>query len=264
MTKIAFVILVAIVCCNMNGSGKTNDLFTIHSAQTGDDYTIEFRKPKDFDINKDYTLIYIPDASIGLGNYVLAKDSGWSAELPSNSIVDAIGHIGDYHSKRRRDFIPSDISGQSEKDLGHADKFLEFLTSDIIPFVDRQLPNQKRRVLVGHSFSGLFCLYTALKNEKLFDEYFAISPSVWANDLELLKIEETRAKNQLQFGTKIHLYAGGLEIFNRVIASTRKFYDAVRSRDYKDLAITFETIGGANHYSVRKPAVDRIFKSLAE
>jgi predicted alpha/beta superfamily hydrolase len=264
MVKIAFVILVAFVCCNLTGSEKKSDQFTLHSTQTDDDYTIEFRKPKNFDTNKNYTLVYIPDASIGLGSYVLAKDSGWSAELPSNCIVVAIGHIGDYHSKRSRDFIPSDISGYTEKNLGHADKFLAFLKSDIIPFVDKQLPNQKRRVLVGHSFSGLFCLYTALKDEKLFDEYFAISPSVWANNLELLKIEDARAKDHSEFDAKIHVYVGGLEIFNRVISSTNSFYDAVQTRSYKNLVISYETISGANHYSVRKPAVDRIFKSLAE
>ena len=100
--------------------------------------------------------------------------------------------------------------------------------------------------------------------KKLFDEYFAISPSVWANNLELLKIEEDRAKNNPDLDTKIHLYVGGLEIFNRVISSTNSFYDAVRSRKYNNLEISYESIGGANHYSVRKPAVDMIFKSLAE
>ena len=64
MVKIAFVILVAFVCCNVGSSGKKSNQFTLHSSQTGDDYTIEFRKPKNFDADKDYTLVYIPAAFI--------------------------------------------------------------------------------------------------------------------------------------------------------------------------------------------------------
>ena len=179
-------------------------------------------------------------------------------------MIVAIGHIGDYRSKRSRDFIPSDISGYSEKNLGHADRFYDFLKSDILPFVEKQLPLQKKKVLAGHSFSGLFCLYAALQEENLFDEYFAISPSVWANKNELLKIESAFAKNHKDLSAKIHLYAGGLEVFNKVLSYTNQFYDSLLSRNYKNLSLSYEKISGANHYSVRKPAIDRMLNLLKE
>src|SRR5688572_29512405 len=107
MIKIAFIALVAFVCCKVRNNETKSDLFKLHSSQTNDDYTIEFRKPKNFDAGQDYTVIYIPDGSIGLGDYVLGRDSTWSAQLPSNCVIVAIGHIGDYRSKRSRDFVPS-------------------------------------------------------------------------------------------------------------------------------------------------------------
>jgi len=235
---------------------------TIHSEEIDDDFTIEFRVSENFDPSQPYTMIYIPDATLGLGTYVLGKDSLWSAQVPPQCVVAAIGHVGSTDMKRRRDFIPSNAGGHREKNFGNAHLFYEFLKSSIIPLVEKQFPKQKRKVLIGHSFSGLFCLYAALQNENLFDTYFAISPSVWANDRELLKIEEAFAEKNKSWNAKIVMYAGGLEVFNKVLSSTRSFLNNTQQRNYEGFSISLDVISAANHFSIRKPAIDRIFASL--
>jgi len=110
----------------------------------------------------------------------------------------------------------------------------------------------------------LFCLYASLKNENLFQGYFAISPSVWANDRELMKIEELFAKSHTDLFARIHIYAGGLEVFNKVLSSSRAFYSTLQERKYPNTQISFEVIPTANHFSVRKPAIDKIFALIGK
>jgi predicted alpha/beta superfamily hydrolase len=101
-----------------------------------------------------------------------------------------------------------------------------------------------------------------LQPDKLFDKYFAISPSIWANYYELGKIEKAYYDKQHVLNGKIVMYAGSLEIFNKVLSSTSEYYSLLQSRKYAGLSIGFEQINYANHFSVIKPAVEKIFKSI--
>jgi predicted alpha/beta superfamily hydrolase len=126
------------------------------------------------------------------------------------------------------------------------------------------LANKRNRSFIGHSFGGLFCLYTLFKDDKLFDKHFAISPSCWANYYELDKIEEAYFKKNKQINANVTIYVGGLEFLNKVLYSTRSFYTTVTGRKYKGLTMVKDEIGNANHFSIRKPAVDRIFEQLKD
>ena len=167
-------------------------------------------------------------------------------------------------AKKKKRFIPSDAGGYKDENFGNADKFYSFLQSELVPFIDRKFPHQKSRVFIGHSFGGLFCLYAALKDEHLFEQYFAISPSVWANDRELLKIEKKFIDAHTDFESNIHMYAGSLEQFNKVLTSTKEFLKLLEEKQYKSLRVSFDVIPWANHFSVRKPAIDKILLSLSK
>lgn len=243
---------------------QTIQVDTVYSTNTKDKYVITVRKPVGFSDSKKYHHVYMTDGGIGIGDYVLGKNKSWAATIPSNCIIIAIGHIGDYNSKRPRDFIPADISKNAKTNFGKADKFYLFMKNELIPIVERKMSNKKDRAFIGHSFGGLFCLYTLFKDDKLFDRHFAISPSCWANYYELDKIEEVYFKKNKQITANVTIYVGGLEFLNKVLPSTRSFYQTVSERKYKGLIITKDEIGNANHFSIRKPAVDRIFEQLKD
>ena len=260
---IVFLLLIS-VSCKSRYHPPNKDSFLFHSEQTADDYAIQIKLPLSFNYTTAYSIIYVADGLIGTGQYVLGVDSTWAAAIPGNCIVVAIGHPGKWEMKRRRDFIPSDAGGYKSENFGNADKFYSFLKLELIPFINRKVPNQKTKVFIGHSFSGLFSLYAALRNEKLFDQYFAISPSVWANKKELLKIQKKFIGNNRDFDAGIHIYAGGLEQFNRVLPSTKDFLKHLQEKNYKSLELSFELIPWTNHYSVRKPAIDKILLALSK
>jgi predicted alpha/beta superfamily hydrolase len=237
---------------------------TFYSQQVKDKYVITVRKPTGFSSAKKYHHVYMTDGGIGMGDYVFGKDKSWAATIPASCVIIAISHTGDWHDQRPRDLIPSDSSKNATENFGKADRFYLFLKNELIPKIEKQIPNKKDRSFIGHSFGGLFCLYTLLKPDKLFDRHFAISPSVWANYYELDKLEEKYAKTNKSMKANLTLYVGGLEFLNKVLYSTRNFYNRVKERKYAGLTINKVEIGNANHYSIRKPAVDRIFESLKD
>ncbi|MGB3005505.1 MAG: alpha/beta hydrolase-fold protein [Chitinophagaceae bacterium] len=257
-----FAAIVCFLLCSTTAFEQIIETDTMYSANVKDKFIITVRKPEGYSPAQKYHHVYMTDGKIGIGDFVFGKSKSWASAIPSNCIIIAIGHIGDYNSKRPRDFIPSDISKNLEENFGKADKFYLFMKNELIPKIEKKLSKKKSRAFFGHSFGGLFCLYTLFKPDKLFDYHFAISPSIWANYYELDKIEEQYFKNNKQLKANVTLYAGGLEFLNKVLYSTRSFHSTVSGRKYSGLTIKKDEISNANHFSIRKPAVDRIFEIL--
>lgn len=257
------LILLFVVSSSVSFS-QTTETDTVYSTHVNDKFVITVRKPAGFQSSRKYHHVYMTDGSIGMGDYVLGKSKLWAATIPDNCVIIAIAHIGNWHDKRPRDLIPSDISKNTETNFGKADKFYLFLQKELIPRIEKSMANKKDRVFIGHSFGGLFCLYLLFKEDKLFDHHFAISPSCWANYYELDKIEEQYAKAKKSLKANVTIYVGGLEFLNKVLPSTRSFYNTVSERKYSGLTITKNEIGNANHFSIRKPAVDKIFEILKD
>lgn len=233
--------------------------YTLQSKHTGDKYIITV---KNHQPALKQHVVYVADGSLKLGQYILGKDEDWKAAVPANCVIVAIAHVGDWHIKRQRDFIPSDAGGHQDDEFGRSQRFYLFMKEELCPFINTKVTNQLDRCFIGHSFSGLFSLYAALQKDKLFEKYFAISPSVWANYYELEKIEKKYAEKAKALNGKIFLYAGSLEIFNKVLSSTTTYYNTLQARKYNGLTVNFQEIRNANHFSIIKPAVDNIFTSI--
>ena len=230
----------------------------IVSTKTGDTYEIIIRKPKIFDTTRSYHLVYFTDAGIKSGNVILSQ----AEENIKNCILIGIAHKGDWDTKRQRDFIPSDAGGYNDKNFGQASKFFLFIKDELIPYLDKKFTKQKSKVFIGHSFGGLLALYMSMRDNKLFEHYYAISPSVWANYKELMKIEKQYAVANKKYNSNISVYAGSLEFLNKVLSSSQEFYNTVKGRNYTGLFINYSTIDGVNHYGIVPKVVPGIFKEL--
>jgi len=228
------------------------------SIKTGDTYEIMIRKPKNFDPTKAYHLVYFTDAGINSGKTILSQPE----ESIKNCILIGIAHKGNWESKRQRDFIPSDAGGYSNKDFGQASKFYLFMKEELTPYINKKFNNAKSKIFIGHSFGGLLALYMSIRENKLFDHYYAISPSVWANYNELMKIEKQYASKNKSYNSNISIYAGSLEFLNKVLSSSQEFYTTVKGRNYTGLSITRSVISGVNHYGIVPKVVPEILKQL--
>ena len=101
-----------------------------------------------------------------------------------------------------------------------------------------------------------------MKENQLFDHYYAISPSVWANYYELMKIEKNYAIKNKEYNSAISIYAGSLEYLNKVLTSSKEFYTTVKGRNYRGLSITYSVINGVNHYGIVPRVIPGILKEF--
>lgn len=110
--------------------------------------------------------------------------------------------VGVENVDRNRDYTPThreEQHGMLFPTSGQSDRFLDFLESELIPFVDGAYRTHPYRILSGWSFGGLFCITTLLSGRDVFDAYIAISPSLWWDDGLVLE----QAKGLLEQETEL-------------------------------------------------------------
>jgi predicted alpha/beta superfamily hydrolase len=95
--------------------------------------------------------------------------------------------VGIKNTNRNRDMTPSRPAKAFGVSVGGADKFLAFIADELLPTIDRTYRTRPYRVLVGHSFGGLFAVYALMNRPDVFQGYIAISPSLWWDDQALVK-----------------------------------------------------------------------------
>jgi predicted alpha/beta superfamily hydrolase len=101
------------------------------------------------------------------------------------------------NTDRTRDLTPSHstmMDGEEHdflKSSGGGDKFLQFIKTELIPYVEKAYPTNPYRVLVGHSFGGIATINALYTMPETFDAYIAIDPSFWWDNQLLLKKAST-------------------------------------------------------------------------
>ncbi|MDP4252102.1 MAG: alpha/beta hydrolase-fold protein [Bacteroidota bacterium] len=81
---------------------------------------------------------------------------------------------------RGRDFTPTHIMQMPES--GNGPKFLEFIKTELIPFISSRYRVTDDRTLIGSSLGGLFTLYALFNDPSLFHRYVLTSPALaWDN-----------------------------------------------------------------------------------
>jgi predicted alpha/beta superfamily hydrolase len=65
---------------------------------------------------------------------------------------------------------------------GGAADFRAYIAEEVIPFIESHYRVGERRAIIGESLAGLFIVDTLLEQPDLFDDYIAISPSLWWDD----------------------------------------------------------------------------------
>lgn len=65
---------------------------------------------------------------------------------------------------------------------GGADKTIDYILNELIPFIEKEYPNENRKFgIAGYSLGGLFAIYCAYQSD-LFYGVAGVSPSVWFKD----------------------------------------------------------------------------------
>ena len=123
-----------------------------------------------------YPVIYLLDGEQHLGGLAAIQQYYGFFRLPE-MIVVAISNA----DNRTRDLTPSVVASRNRAAVeasGGADAFRAFLAEELIPHIDAAYSTSPHRVLVGHSYAGLFVIDTLSERADLFSNYVALDPSL--------------------------------------------------------------------------------------
>lgn len=127
---------------------------------------------------KTYPVLYLLD---GPGHF--HHTTGLIDFLSSNGVMPEMIVVAIANTNRTRDLTPP--LREPNPDVtngGGADNFIRFLDEELIPHIDKNFRTHDYRVLIGHSYGGLFAVHALVHQPDLFDAYLAISPSLqWDN-----------------------------------------------------------------------------------
>lgn len=223
------------------------------STSTGRDYDLYIHVPASYDQDKTkkYPVLYILD---GQWDFKL-MDSVLGGLIYDKFVPDMImvgitysGENVNYDSLRAMDYTPTAV--QDAKGSGDGSKFLKFLKTELIPFVEANYrADPSHRVLQGSSLGGLFTLYAMFTDPGFFSAYVAASPAVQYGDRCAFKQEAEYAKSHKELAVKLYLAVGESEPLN---APVQEFMKTLQSRGYKDLRLETRVIEGERH-SGNKP-----------
>lgn len=118
-----------------------------------------------------YPVVYLLD-----GEYNFHVTSGIIEFLSKNDLCPQMILVGVINKNRDRDFSPRYID--SWPSSGGADNFLKFIKSELIPYINANYPTTSYKMLIGHSLSGGFVIYSMTQSAEIFNSYIAIDPSI--------------------------------------------------------------------------------------
>lgn len=148
---------------------------TFYSDILNEERTVYIHLPAGYDKSRqNYPVLYLLDGEKHFQHVVSSCEF-----LASNYLMPSMIIIGIVNVDRVRDFTPYKPYDEHFPSAGKAKDFQDFLQRELFPRVKKNYRTQTYRILIGHSFGGLFSLYNLAHQPKMFDAYLAISPSLW-------------------------------------------------------------------------------------
>ncbi|HXI19445.1 MAG TPA: alpha/beta hydrolase-fold protein [Gemmatimonadales bacterium] len=171
-----------------------HDSLIIHSRILGEARRINIHFPPGYHGRTRLPVLYMPDGGIGedFPHVVNTLDSLQAAGLVRPWLV-----VGIENTERRRDLTgPTTVASDSAiaPHVGESAAFRSFIRDELRPEIRRRYRTSGETAIVGESLAGLFIVETLLREPRLFDRYVAISPSLWWNRDELLRIAPKRLR----------------------------------------------------------------------
>jgi predicted alpha/beta superfamily hydrolase len=234
------------------------ELRTLKSSQTGRDYDIYVNLPGGYapDKGKKLPVVYALDGQWDFKLLASVYGGLFYDKFVPEMIVVGITYSGsnaNYDALRAMDYTP--VPEARLPGSGGAQKFLAFLKTELIPFVEANYrADPAQRVLLGSSLGGLFTLYAAFTEPALFSAYVSSSPAVPYGDRAAFKQEAAYAAKHKNLPVRLFLSVGELEDLAQPV---KEFARIVAGRGYDGLKMESRVIEGERHSGNKPEAFNR-------
>ncbi len=227
-------------------AGDDNKIFIgekviIHSKVLDEDRTMLIYLPHSYDFsNNSYPVMYLLDGAAHFHHTSGIVQFMSTRGLMPEMIVVAVNNVD-----RTRDFSPTHI--EKWPTTGGAEKFMSFLSDELIPYIDKNFRTQPYKILTGHSFGGEFAVYALLNKPEVFDAYIAISPYLMYDDDFIVKEAKTKLKADYKNGVQFYMTIGNEPKYFEALAS---FENIIENKSPKGFEFTYIKMEGESHGSI--------------
>jgi hypothetical protein len=224
--------------------------FAVQSTANGATYSIKVGLPANYNPEVEkYAAIYVLD---GEENFDLisnkCKDISGSLGV-SNVVVISIG----YGKDRSIDYTPTKVSSVT----GGGPAFLNFIETQLIPEIETRFradTARSSRVILGHSYGGLFGAYAFTTRNKLFGNYILLSPSLWYDNLISLQYEKDNRGSNRNRAQLVFMGIGEGENAGRMQAPFEAFYQTLLS-SYAHIKVAKNREANLGHMGSKDPNI---------
>src|SRR5215207_1067511 len=165
----------------------------VKSQVLGEERVVLVRTPTGYARSSErFPVLYMTD-----GDAHIQHTSGTVSFLARNARMPEMIVVGISNTDRTRDLTPTHVAQLPDNPnarfptSGGADKFIKFIETELIPFVESKYRTQPYRALAGHSLGGLFAVHAMITRPELFNSYVAVSPSLqWDNFMMIDRAKE--------------------------------------------------------------------------
>jgi uncharacterized protein len=167
----------------------------------------------------------------------------------------------------RRDFDLTPVRDESvEKSMqeshkrpvpnGGASVFHQFIKHELMPMIESEYrADPARRILVGHSYGGLFGLFGLFETPDLFETLIIGSPTLSYGNRYTFQREEIFAKEHTALPVNMYLYVGEHEesLEDTTMTDTLRLAAILQSRKYEGFSLVKHVFLDQNHCEVAAP-----------
>jgi uncharacterized protein len=218
----------------------------------GASYNIKVGLPANYNpAGEKYATIYVLDGKEIFGFVANRCQEIADQYALKNVLVVSIG----YGKDRSIDYTPTRVSSVT----GGAPQFLNFIETQLIPKMEQDYrvdTGRNSRVILGHSYGGLFGGYAFSVNNKVFGNYIMLSPSFWFDNRVTLQMEnDNRAgnKNRKQL---VFMGIGQNEERDRMLAPFEIFHQTLRD-NYSNIKLEKNIEKNTAHMDSRNPNITK-------
>ena len=230
-----------------------HDQHTIASKVLNEERSVLVKVPNTYERGERFPVVYMLDAHWPQNEMMggLVEQQAWGGKMPEVIVV------GIQNIARLRDLTPTATADR--RGSGGGQKFLQFIETEVIPFVEKNYRTQPYRIFAGHSLGGLFVIYSFVERPDLFDAYIAASPVLdWDNNYVIKRAEATFKQNK-EWRKRLFVGLGNEPDY---VAGYSSFQSLLKRAKPKDFEYAFEQFKDENHGSVVLPAYYAGFRNI--
>jgi hypothetical protein len=238
---------------------------SLHSKILNEDRSILVSLPDSYDdpskTDKRYPIIVLLDGYVHFKTtsaivHFMGSRTNRNYLMPE-TIVVAIENVD-----RERDFTVTKLQTKRANTMGGGKNFLDFIETELIPYVDTHYRTSPYRTLIGHSLGGLLAVNAYLDPNSLFDTYLAIDPSIWWD--ETIMESKVTAMTLISLNKKVYWATAnqGEANYERNKKRHDRFVAMMRERWGSNLQLKLNYFEEEDHRSVPLPALYEGLKYL--